>query len=679
MKSIQNLLTYIEHPYTHFPNKMEIINDVNTLVREQKKIFSSIAIAIIIPKQYENQLKNLINIDIPIHMIYFHDTTQLIDLLNDKIKNTKETHLYISNLQSINFDLFKSDIQHTRIAIKENQYLSIGNELSNVIFHVPTFHKYNVTFNKNYPNFFYIKGYIDYITNISKQNIDILADHRNTINNLLTFDGLPSNMHRHYYREFLKIRPILPSNHSLQRMFDQYFNSIIFKAFNPSTNHYQSFINEFMEDLRQYFISHRHNLSFIQKIERFLFINKRRNSIYFEISIRKWIRSIKRVLQNPTKFAVTCYELLFLKLPIKQNTFIFESFNGKSYSDSPKYLYEYLEAHYPEYRYIWVLNDPSSNQISGKVTKVKRLSIAYYYYYATSQFWISNTRLPYHILKRSEQIYVQTWHGTPLKRLALDMEDVHLANTTEQAYKLKFMQEVERWDYLVSPNTYSTKIFESCFSIPSNQIITTGYPRNDYLVNNKSNKHLISQIKKELGIACHQKVILYAPTWRDDTFDENGIYQFNLNIDFKKLFSALDDDIIVLLRLHYLIGDNLKDPIHPKVKNVSTYPDIASLYLISDMLITDYSSVFFDFSILKRPQLFYSYDLQQYEKNLRGFYLNYNEALPGPIVDNQEDLAKWINLLLKQPKIMNQSWYEQLNTFEDGNAAKKVIHKILNK
>ena len=226
-----------------------------------------------------------------------------------------------------------------------------------------------------------------------------------------------------------------------------------------------------------------------------------------------------------------------------------------------------------------------------------------------------------YIIKRKGCTYIQTWHGTPLKKLALDLEAVFMAGEKDISdYKRNFYNNAQTWDYLISQNSYSTEIFRRAFGF-TKEILEIGYPRNDILFH-KNNKEDIEKIKKELGLPLDKKIILYAPTWRDNEFHGNGRYKFNPRIDFSLLMKQLKDDTVMIVKYHYLVMDQIDwSPYQGFIYTYDMSYDISLLYLVSDMLITDYSSVMFDYSILKRPILFYCYDLNEYKNTLRDFIL----------------------------------------------------------
>lgn len=370
---------------------------------------------------------------------------------------------------------------------------------------------------------------------------------------------------------------------------------------------------------------------------------------------------------------------LFGKMKQRDDWIVFESFVGRNYSGQPKYIYRYLQKNYGrKYKYIWIVNDKNL-EIEGNCKKVKRFSLAYYYYMTRSKFWVNNMRQPHSLPKRKSQIMLETWHGTPLKKLVFDMDDVHSANPH---YKEIVYKQTRGWDYLLSDNPFSTQKFQSCFRYDKEKILELGYPANDPLYA-KDLKEQSEKIKKNLGLPLDKKVLLYAPTWRDDDFYGAGEYKFNLALDLKRLKKELGEQYIVLLRMHYWVVDHLDlSGLEDFVYNVSGYSDITELYMISDICMTDYSSVFFDYANLKRPILFYMYDLEKYRDVLRGFYLDIEKELPGPILtDNDEvmDALKNIEGIEQAYRDKYNQFYERFCCIDDGNAAKRVCEKVFGK
>ena len=218
---------------------------------------------------------------------------------------------------------------------------------------------------------------------------------------------------------------------------------------------------------------------------------------------------------------------------------------------------------------------------------------------------------------------------------------------------------------MISPNAYSTEIFARAFDVHPTKIIETGYPRNDILYNG-NNRDTIDSLKKQMNVPLDKKVILYAPTWRDDEFYSKGKYKFDLQLNLDKMREKLGQEYVILLRLHYLIAENLDlSEYEGFAYNFSGYSDISHLYLVSDVILTDYSSVFFDYANLKRPMLFYVYDLDNYRDKLRGFYFDFEKTAPGPLVKTTEEVITNIQSLdnarnkdgcLLRPVLFDRRW-----------------------
>lgn len=392
------------------------------------------------------------------------------------------------------------------------------------------------------------------------------------------------------------------------------------------------------------------------------------------LKLRLSIRKVKLLIKSPSNINITIYMNYFNKLKIKNNMILFESFRGDYYSDSPKYIYEYLYNNYNDnFRFIWVLND-KNKKIPGSPKKIKRFSLSYYYYIARSKYWVINLRQPRRLRKRNGQIILSTWHGTPLKKLGLDIDEIYSATPK---IKEHYVSDASKWNYLISANEYSTEILRRAFKY-TGEVLEYGYPRNDILYT--KNNELSLKIKKHLGIPLDKKVILYAPTWRDDEYYEQGQYKFNLKLELDKLQKELGEEYIILVRTHYFIADNLDLSRYDKFAfNVSYYDDIAELYLISDILITDYSSVFFDFANLKRPILFYTYDLNKYSSVLRGFYINIEKEVPGPLLFTTEEIIdniKNINKISVDYKQQYDKFYNRFCYLDDGYSSKRICEKV---
>ena len=393
----------------------------------------------------------------------------------------------------------------------------------------------------------------------------------------------------------------------------------------------------------------------------------------------RWVlgkKKFKKMLKNKNTAYKLAYFHRYLKQPVKENVILFETFMAKNYSDSPKYIYEYIAQNHPEYECVWAINDGAKIPYGAKT--VKRFSFQYAYYLAVSKYLVFNVRPPLWYRKREEQVFLETWHGTPLKRLVFDQEEVTSASPK---YKQQFYRQRKDWDFLVSANPFSTKTFRSCF-LYEGEMLEYGYPRNDILYwPNKD--EIAQQLKEKLGIPKDKKTILYAPTWRDDQHYGLGQYKFELALDLKLMKERLQDDYVVLLRTHHYISDHIDvSGLGDFVINLSSYDDISEIYLISDICITDYSSVFFDYANLKRPILFYTYDFDKYKNQLRGFYIDMNTEVPGPLLYTSEQVVQAIediDEITEEYKERYDQFYDRFCCYDDGHASEHVAEAMLAK
>ncbi|BFO16455.1 hypothetical protein SHKM778_28430 [Streptomyces sp. KM77-8] len=303
---------------------------------------------------------------------------------------------------------------------------------------------------------------------------------------------------------------------------------------------------------------------------------------------------------------------------------LFDAFKGTQYSDSPRALHEELLRRRVDLEQLWVVRDDQV-QVPPTATPVRMWSPQWYEALATSRYVVANNHLPDWFQKRDGQVVVQTWHGTPLKKIGHDIESIHFA---DQRYLERVEKEVENWDMLVSPNSFSTPILQRAFGFPG-EMVESGYPRNDIL-RRPDTEDQERRIRRRIGLPEGKRVVLYAPTWRDDQFYAPGKYKLDFRIDLAAARAELGDDHVLMVRRHPNVVDPVPGAGDGFVFDVSDYPDMADLSLITDVMITDYSSLMFDYVNTGRPILFFTYDLDHYRDTLRGFYFDFEGSAPGP-------------------------------------------------
>ena len=396
-------------------------------------------------------------------------------------------------------------------------------------------------------------------------------------------------------------------------------------------------------------------------------------------TLRIFFRNILN-LKNKLK-----YSYYKTKYKMDDKTILFEAFGGRNYTCSPKAIYEKMLTmkEFKDYTFVWSFIDPSKHEVKKdkRLKIIKSKSKEYYKYISISKYWIVNSIIEEGITKKKDQVYVQCWHGTPLKRLRYDIVvNGASLNSVEEIRKRNDI-DAKKFDYFISPSKYCTEKFTSAFNLKAlgkeNIIIEEGYPRNDFLFN--KTKKDIDAIKKKLGLPLDKKVIFYLPTFRDNQHTSGVGYTYKLGIDFDSLKKKFSKEYVILFSPHYFIENSIDLTKYKGfIYNVARYDEINELYLVSDIIMTDYSSVFFDYANLKRPMLFYMYDIDDYKGNLRDFYISLDE-LPGPIAKTQDELEnnlKNIDKEFKKNKEKYEKFNEKYNYLDDGNASERVIKVI---
>ena len=353
---------------------------------------------------------------------------------------------------------------------------------------------------------------------------------------------------------------------------------------------------------------------------------------------------------------------------------VYNSFQGR-YSDNPRAIYEEIVRRgASDWTHLWTSPRAGTPAFPPGVTQVVPGTPEHRAAVDQVTYIVANVEMREQLVKRPGMVFLQTWHGTALKRIGYDNRYVH----ANPAGFERDVDEYRRWDYLLSPNAFTSGIFHSAFRGFDGEILETGYPRNDIL-NHPDRDAMRASIRASLGIEEGQTVVLYAPTWRDNLFHEHGPDAFTLELDVDELARQLGDDHVLLLRLHFLVAGKLGDSRGGVVRNVTAHEDVRELYLAADVLITDYSSVMFDFAITGRPLLFYTYDLVHYRDELRGFYFDFEAEAPGPLCMDMDELLS----ALADRDAVARSYADRYAAFQrrycyldDGRAAARVVDRV---
>lgn len=382
------------------------------------------------------------------------------------------------------------------------------------------------------------------------------------------------------------------------------------------------------------------------------------------------------------------YMLYYYRYKVDEKVILFETFGGRNYSCSPKYIYEKMLTmpEFKDYKFVWSFIEPKKHHVKqcDNLVIVKHGTKEYNKYCASSKYWIVNSIIGEHIKKKKNQIYVQCWHGTPLKRLRCDIEVTGSVLNTIEEIRKRNDKDASRFDYFISPSKFATEKFTTAFNLENlgkkDIIIEEGYPRNEFLFTYTEED--VQRIRNNLNLPDNKKIIMYLPTFRDNQHKSGVGYTYDIGIDFDSLKEKFGDEYIILFSTHYFVANSIDlSKYEGFVMNVNgKFDDINELYVISDIIMTDYSSVFFDFANLKRPMIFYMYDLDDYKGNLRDFYLDLKE-LPGPIATTQEELEenlRNIDELSEKYKETYEKFNKKFNYLDDKDATMRVIKKIFN-
>jgi CDP-glycerol glycerophosphotransferase len=347
---------------------------------------------------------------------------------------------------------------------------------------------------------------------------------------------------------------------------------------------------------------------------------------------------------------------------------VYQSFEGR-YSDSPRAIHEALRDH-PSHRHVWLQDPAQAASFPDGVETVVYGSPDSIELLESADLIVANTHTDLPWRKKPGATYLQTWHGTPLKRIHWDVL------WAPEGRLDRLQQDVDQWDVLLSPNAASTPLLRRAFRYEG-EVIESGYPRNDVL-SSPGRDAIRARVRRELGIADGVTAVLYTPTWRDDFVFAEGGKALELALDVDAFTRALGGDHCLLLRVHYMLTGRLAGIRHESVRDVSFHPDVAELYLAADVMVTDYSSTMFDFAVTGRPMAFFAYDLDDYRDRQRGFYFDFLPDAPGPVVTTTPELIEAIAGAGPGAYAERYARFrERFCHLEDGHATERVLARIL--
>ena len=344
---------------------------------------------------------------------------------------------------------------------------------------------------------------------------------------------------------------------------------------------------------------------------------------------------------------------------------LFNSFGGRKYDDSPRAIFEQMikDHRFDDFKLIWVVNNPEDFDIPKRAEVIKDYSFAFFVMALKAKVWITNSSMEHGLcFKKKSTIYINTWHGSAIKYLGDDVK------VEGKSFKGKSTSEVSAF---YTQSQFDEYVFKRAFHLKKSTFKRFGLPRNDELATVSESR--IDHIKNQLGLQKDKKILLYAPTFRE--YSRNAINEITqeMRIDLQRWEKTLGNKYILLVRVHYEVAKTLNFTTYTNVKNVSDYSHLNDLLIVADALISDYSSIYFDYSILHRPMICFAYDIDEYIKN-RGMYIDIEKELPCKIVKTNDELFTEIYRVFEEYDDMCEKTevFQKKYVSEYGEASKKT-------
>lgn len=375
---------------------------------------------------------------------------------------------------------------------------------------------------------------------------------------------------------------------------------------------------------------------------------------------------------------VNQYAQLYHSTSIKPHQILYQVRDGKSITDSPYAIFLGLNAHetFSNYQHIWVVDHPDTLvfyqekfKVFQNVSFVIKESNEYLKALTESKFLINNATFPAYFTKKPQQIYINTWHGTPLKHMGFDVKN-NLKGSQNT------MKNFLASDYMISPNAHTTNIFKHAFKLDglySGEILEIGYPRIDLTINTTANEAR-EYLAEHLNLK-KNPIILYCPTWRGKNVNDPENSLLNVFEEIKLLNQKLPHQVLV--KVHPFVYSKAKEMPELKPYLVPDFLDTNQLMPAVDLMITDYSSIFFDFLVTDKPIVFYVPDLDKYQ-NERGVYIDLC-ALPGPVADNIQDVITLVsNESYKDADVQGKyaKFKHNFVNYENGSVTERLIESV---
>ncbi|WP_411079388.1 CDP-glycerol glycerophosphotransferase family protein [Streptomyces sp. cmx-18-6] len=396
--------------------------------------------------------------------------------------------------------------------------------------------------------------------------------------------------------------------------------------------------------------------------------------------VKRLVRTLRKRLDRYRSrgFKASTYNTWLTRLPVRRGSVVFESHMGRCYGDSPRALHEEIRRQGLGLRSTWSY-ETSPKGFPADARLVRRWSWRYLWALARAEYWVDNQGFPQHLRKPARTTYLQTWHGSAYKRMGFDEIRVRMQNAPQRE---RLEQAVRRFDHFLVRSEHDVATLARAYRLPEERLLRTGYPRNDALIAARARSESDGRLPRpspagELGLSDHKKVVLYAPTFRGGLAGGKQTRR-RLLLDVREFAERFGDTHTLLVRAHYLEAARL--PVCPPgtVIDVSRHHDVSELLALTDVLVTDYSSIMFDFALLDRPVILFAPDLDTYTAE-RGSYFDLREKAPGPVTATQEELfAELAELKESDGRHAPEraAFAAEFGSYDRGDAARQTVAAV---
>ncbi|MEU0969014.1 bifunctional glycosyltransferase family 2 protein/CDP-glycerol:glycerophosphate glycerophosphotransferase [Streptomyces sp. NPDC005917] len=358
---------------------------------------------------------------------------------------------------------------------------------------------------------------------------------------------------------------------------------------------------------------------------------------------------------------------LDLRRPLDQNLAVYCAYWGRGYACNPAAIHATARQLAPRLRSVFLVEAGQEHTVPKDVEYAVIGSRQYWQVLARAKYLVNNANFAEGVVKRPGSVHLQTQHGTPLKKMGVDQSTYPVVAARTGSFT-KLLGRVDRWDFNLSSNRHSTQTWERAFP-GSYEALEYGYPRND--VYYTASAHDVIRVRRSLGVPDGRTAVLYAPTHRDH---HTG---FEPGLDLEAFCEAAGEDVVVLLRAHYFYDRGALAGTG-RIIDVTSHRSAEDVCLAADALITDYSSIMFDYANLDRPIVVYADDWEVYRQT-RGVYFDLMAEPPGPVARTPEELARIFregSYRSQESKRLRAEFRARFCQFDDGLAAERVVRRV---